>query len=161
MRLSEPSSHSSTSARSGTTRSAASLGVRARTSATRSAMVRSSSWPTPVTTGMREAKDGVGDDLLVERPQVFEAAAAAADDEHVERQVAAGLPKRLSMPSAAAISAAAPSPCTRTGQTHTSAAGQRRPRISSMSRTAEPVGLVTSATRRGMRGSGFLRRGSK
>ncbi len=62
---------------------------------------------------------------------------------------------------ASAISCAAPSPCTLTGQTHTSAAGQRRDRISSMSRTAEPVGLVTSTTRRGMRGSFFLRAGSK
>ena len=46
---------------------------------------------------------------------------------------------------AAAISSAAPSPCTRTGRTFTRARGHRAPRMRSISRTAAPAGEVTRA----------------
>ena len=50
-----PSTSASRAALSGTTSSAAAEGVGARRSATKSAMVKSVSWPTQETTGMREA----------------------------------------------------------------------------------------------------------
>ena len=59
----------------------------------------------------------------------------------------------------AAISAAAPSPCTRTGTISTCTPRQRRRSTSRKSRIAAPVGLVTKAIRRGNRGSGRLRAG--
>ncbi len=58
---------------------------------------------------------------------------------------------------AAAISAAAPSPCTRTGTTSTSAPRHRRASTWRKSRMAAPVGLVTTAIRRTNAGSGRLR----
>ena len=61
---------------------------------------------------------------------------------------------------AAAISAAAPSPCTRTGTTSTSAPRQRRANTWRKSRMAAPVGLVTTAIRRTSGGSGRLRAAS-
>ena len=61
---------------------------------------------------------------------------------------------------AAAISAAAPSPCTRVGTTSTSAPRHRRPSTCRKSRIAAPVGLVTTAIRRTNGGSGRLRAGS-
>ncbi len=123
-------------------------------------MVRSSSWPTPLTTGMREAKIAcaTGSSLKAHRSSRLPPPRPTIITSMTAAPVACSL---LTRRMASAISCAAPSPCTLTGQTHTSAAGQRRDRISSMSRTAEPVGLVTSTTRRGMRGSFFLRAGSK
>ena len=70
--------------RSGLAAAAAAVGVGARRSATKSAMVKSVSWPTPLTTGMARGGDRARHDLLVEGPQVLEASAAAADDEHVD-----------------------------------------------------------------------------
>ena len=100
----------------------------------------------------------LGDALLVERPQVFEAAAAPADDHHVRGRPAAEPIEQANgrgdlLGGAVALDAHRADP--------DFGRGQRRPRISSMSRTAAPVGLVTRATRRGKRGSGFLRFGSK
>jgi exodeoxyribonuclease VII large subunit len=53
------------------------------------------------------------------------------------------------------------SPCTRLGRTITSAMGHRWASSSIMSRIAAPVGEAISATRRGNRGSGRFRFGSK
>ena len=50
---------------------------------------------------------------------------------------------------AAAISSAAPSPCTRTGTTNTSVRGQRWRKMRIISRTAAPAGEVTRAIRLG------------
>ena len=68
---------------SGTTSSAAAEGVGARASATKSAMVKSISWPTPVTTGSAQRMDGARHALIVERPQVLQRATAAREDQHV------------------------------------------------------------------------------
>ena len=57
----------------------------------------------------RRFENRLGDDLLVERPKVFETAAAAADDDGVDGQLPLSR-KRLRRWIAAAISAAAPSP---------------------------------------------------
>ena len=109
-------------ARSGTTSAAAPVGVGARTSATKSQIVKSVSWPTPDTIGSARLEDRARDDLLVERPQVLDRAAAAA------RRSARRLRRARSRCAiAAAISAAAPSPCTGAGiEDRRAAAGQRR-----------------------------------
>ena len=80
-----------------TTRSAPAEGVGARRSATKSAIVKSVSWPTAEIVGMREAGERARHLLLVERPQVLEAAAAARHDQHVEPRhavAARGCPAR-------------------------------------------------------------------
>ena len=69
--------------RTGTAISAAAVGVGARRSAAKSISVVSVSWPTAEISGMRHWRRGADHDLLVERPQVLEAAAAARDDQHV------------------------------------------------------------------------------
>ena len=77
-----------------TTSSAAADGVGARTSATKSAMVTSVSWPTAEITGTGDARDRARDDFLVERPEIFDRAAAAADDDDVDARHAADRPQR-------------------------------------------------------------------
>ena len=67
-----------------TTSSAAADGVGARTSATKSAIVTSVSWPTAEMTGTGDARDRARDDLLVERPEILDRSAAAADDDDVD-----------------------------------------------------------------------------
>ena len=78
-------SRCASSARSGTASSAATDGVAARTSAANSASVTSVSWPTPTMIGARMRGDRADDRLLVERPQVLERAAAAREDDEVDR----------------------------------------------------------------------------
>ena len=68
---------------SGTAASAAAEGVGARTSATKSAMVTSTSWPTPDTVGHAAGGDRARHALVVEAPEILERAAAARDDQHV------------------------------------------------------------------------------
>ena len=72
------------SARSGTTSRPATDGVEARTSAARSTSETSCSWPTALTTGTGQARDGADEALVGEGQQVFEAAAAARDHDHVD-----------------------------------------------------------------------------
>ena len=67
-----------------TTISAAADGVGARRSATKSAIVTSVSWPTAEIVGTGTAGNRPRDDLLVERPQILDRAAAAADDDDVD-----------------------------------------------------------------------------
>ena len=103
-----------------TTISAAADGVGARRSATKSAIVTSVSWPTAEITGTGHAGDGARDDLLVEGPEILDRSAAAPDDDDVDARHATDRAKR------AAISAAAPSPCTRVGRITRCALGWRR-----------------------------------
>jgi hypothetical protein len=56
-------------------------------------MVKSVSWPTPLTTGQRAGGDRARHHLLVECPQVLEAAAAAPHDEHVAFAAARSRPR--------------------------------------------------------------------
>ena len=76
-------------ARSGLTSSAAAVGVGARTSATKSAMVKSVSCPARYHRH-RAGRHRARHHLFVERPQVFDAAAATAQDQHVALGPAAG-----------------------------------------------------------------------
>ena len=101
---------------------------------------------------------GADHDLLVEAPQVFEAAAAARDDQNVRvgecaRPVGRALKPRI----AVAISAALPSPWTRTGHS-TTWAGKRSSKPCIMSRITAPVGDVMTPTTRGRNGSATLAR---
>ena len=75
-----------------TTISAAADGVGARRSATKSAIVTSTSWPTAEMTGTGQAAMARASDLLVERPQIFDRSAAAPDDDHVDAGDAARSP---------------------------------------------------------------------
>ncbi len=68
--------------------------------------------------------------------------------------------KPFNSASAAAISCAAPCPCTRTGLMTIRTQGARRARIFSMSRKAAPVGEVTRPITAGNLGRGRLRAGS-
>ena len=74
----------SSSARSGTIRFAASVGVDAARSATRSSNGRSVSWPIALTTGVSAAGHRAHQRLVAERQQVLDAAAAAGDHDDVD-----------------------------------------------------------------------------
>ena len=75
------------SATSGTTRFAASVGVEARRSATRSSSGLSASWPIALTSGVDAGRGGTHELLVAEHQQVLEVAAAAGDDDHVDLRV--------------------------------------------------------------------------
>ena len=64
--------------------SAAAEGVGARRSATKSAMVKSVSWPMAETVGSADAAMAAGEALGVEAGEVFEGAAAAGDEDEVD-----------------------------------------------------------------------------
>src|SRR5258708_4369379 len=65
-------------------RSAASLGVRARTSATKSESVTSISCPTAETTGIRGAVSRRAHSFFVDPPQFSKAPPAATDNQYVD-----------------------------------------------------------------------------
>ena len=85
----------SSAAVSGTMRLAASVGVAARRSATRSHSGLSGSWPIALTTGVVHAEDRPAQRLVGERQQVLDAAAAARDDDHVDGGVGVEFAQRL------------------------------------------------------------------
>ena len=100
---------------------AASVGVEARTSATRSSSGWSGSWPIAETTGVRHFGDGADQRLVGERQQVLDRAAAAGDDDHVDvaRRGRAGRAPSIT-------SAAARVPCMAAYAVSKATAGQRR-----------------------------------
>ena len=63
--------------------SAAADGVGARRSATKSAMVKSVSWPMAETTGRCRGGDGAGEGFVVEAGEVFGGASAPGDEDEV------------------------------------------------------------------------------
>ena len=80
---------------SGTTFLAASVGVAARRSATRSHSGLSGSWPTALITGVRARGDRAAQRLVGERQQILDAAAAAGDHDDVDFGVAIEFAQRL------------------------------------------------------------------
>ena len=104
---------------------------------------------------MRALGGGAHDGLVVERHQVFEAAAAARDDQHVgardaaarQRVEAARWPRRCA--------AAAPSPCTGTGHSRMRR-GKRRSMVVRMSWMTAPCALVTTPMTSGSSGQRAL-----
>ena len=109
------------SARSGTARLAASVGVDARTSATKSTSGVSVSWPIAEITGVRQAKTARHSASSENGQQVLHAAAAAGHDDHVDARVLVEDGERVED-----LGDRADGPCTATLITRNSTAGQRR-----------------------------------
>ena len=83
-------------------------------------------------------------DLLVERPQILERAAAARDDEEIGPAESARRRQRVeAVDGGGDLARREPSPCTRTGQTSTWR-GNRSASRCRMSRMTAPVGEVTT-----------------
>ena len=138
-----------------TTISAAALGVGARTSAAKSLKVQSISWPTADITGMAErtmARTTVSSLKLHKSSRLPPPRPTISTSSP---------PRRFSRSMAAAISSAAPAPCTRTGASTTCRFANRRSSTCRMSRMAAPVGEVTTPTCCGSAGSGRLRSAAK
>jgi hypothetical protein len=92
-------------------------------SATKSAMVTSTSWPTP-TPWDAAGRDGARHALVVEAPEILERAAAARDD-HTSHSL-----RREAVSMARTISGTAAAPCTAVGYSSTGAAGNARAALS-------------------------------
>ena len=137
------------SSAAGTTRSAASLGVSARTSATRSAQRDIDLVPDGGHRRNLRCRDRSHDRLFVERPQIFQAAAAAADDEHIGRRR-----KPIRQPNAGHnfLRRAVALHASRNDQ-HIHAPPPPPQALPENRAPPHPVGLVTNATRRGNAGS--------
>ena len=127
------------SSRDGLASSAAAVGVGARRSAAKSAMVKSVSCPTPTTTGMRDGADGARQRLLVELPQVLDRAAAAHEEQHVALGARAR-PPRASRRCARPRLRPAPAP----GRRSPAIAGLRRASVVSTSRSAAAASEVST-----------------
>src|SRR5205809_417548 len=121
---------SSNPTRSGLTSSAAAVGVGARRSATKSAIVKSVSWPIPVTTGIGHARIARAtiSSLKAHKSSMLPPPRTSNMTSHP--------PSRPAVLSAEAIFSAAPSPWTCTGKTTTSIDGLRRASVVSTSRSA-------------------------
>src|SRR5258706_156940 len=134
---------SSSSARSGLTSSAAAVGVGARRSATKSAMVKSVSWPMPVTTGTGHARTARAPISSLKPPKssMLPPPRTSNTTSHP--------PSLPAISSAAAIFSAAPSPWTCTGKTTTSMDGLRRASVVNTSREAAALrDVLTTLARR-------------
>ena len=95
MRRRAAATASSSAATSGTIRRAASVGVEARTSATRSSRGASCSCPIALTTGVAARGDGTDQGFFGERQKVFDRPASAGDHDDVDlagRRRARGAP---------------------------------------------------------------------
>ena len=138
-------------ATSGTTRLPASVGVDARTSATRSSSGWSTSWPIALTTGVRHAATARSSVSLL----------------NGSRSSSAPPPRAMTMTStvgssssactAATTSVTAVGPCTATARTSNRTTGHRRRAFSTTSRSAALARPQTRPTVRGRNGSGRLR----
>ncbi len=149
-----PSTACLSSAWSGVTISAAAEGVAARTSAAKSAIVKSVSCPTPETTGALEA--------TIARATASSLKAARSSSEPPPRasRMTSGWLYRLTARRAATMPAGASAPWTGVGARTTSASGKRRRSTFRTSCLYTPVGEVTTPMRAGQAGSGRLRSGA-
>jgi len=148
----------SSSTAAGTINSAAALGVGARKSATKSAMVKSISCPTAETIGTSAAAIARATiSSLNSHKSSILPPPRAMTIKSIGGQIALGLESSLM---AEAISAAAPVPCTRTGLIRISIPRARRRKMLRISRMAAPLGEVTMPIRCGNFGSAFFRAGS-
>ena len=136
--------------------SAAAEGVGARRSATKSAMVTSVSCPTAETTGTEQAAMARATASVVERPQVFQRAAAAAPQ-------SPGPPRRAAevLDAAAHFLHRAFALHQRGKEADVQAGESGGERIWIISAMTAPRGDVTMPIRRGKRGRGRLRSASK
>ena len=154
IRCRKRSNSARTSARCGTTNSPASLGVKARRSATRSEMLTSISCPTALITGIRQAKMALATTSSLKAHRSSRLPLAPLPGNH---DLDAGNPC-VRDSKLAAISCSCSHPLhAATGKMMISAAVQRRLMTCTMSRTAAPLELVIKAIRRGKRGNGRFR----
>ena len=137
---------SSSPARSGLTSSAAAVGVGARRSATKSAIVKSVSWPMPVTTGIGHARIARAtlSSLKAHKSSMLPPPRTSNMTSHP--------PSRPAILSAQAIFSDAPSPWTCTGKTTTSIDGLRRASVVNTSRRAAASREVITPIARGKEG---------
>ena len=144
----------SSSPTSGTTQLAASVGVEARTSATRSSRGVSTSWPIALTTGVTAAATA--------RTSVSLLKASRSSSEPPPRAMTMTSISRSasSSRSAATTWVTACGPCTATSRTAKRTAGHRRRAFSTTSRSAALARPQINPTVRGRNGNGRLRRAS-
>ena len=149
------STRTSSSATSGTTRFAASVGVEARRSATSSSSGRSASCPIARDDGGGRRGRRPDEALVAEAQQVLEVAAAAGDDDDVDLGVGVESPDRGDDLGRRAVALHR-----RVGACGTRTAGQRSRALRSTSFSASLSLPVIRPTTAGRNGSGSLRRGS-
>src|SRR2546425_4171983 len=137
---------------SGETSSAAALGVAARTSATKSTIVTSVSWPIALTTGAREAATARA------RPSSLKHHRSSRDPP--PRATMTTSTRSATNASARRRLAGASGPWTRAGAMTMCAIGYRRRRIVTISCTTAPTSEVTTPIFRGNAGSGRFRAAS-
>src|SRR3989441_652994 len=137
---------------SGETSSAAALGVAARTSATKSTIVTSVSWPIALTTGAREAATARA------RPSSLKHHRSSRDPP--PRATMTTSTRSATNASARRKLAGASGPWTRAGAMMMCAIGYRRRRIVTISCTTAPTSEVTTPIFRGYAGSGRFRAAS-
>ena len=149
------------------TSSAAAVGVGARTSATKSAIVKSVSWPTPQTTGtgLRTMARASASSLKAQRssmepPPRTRRITSMRGAPPSCTPAAASLAKVYRRPSARTSSAGAPAPWTGATATTTGTWGARRCNVLTTSCSAAAPSDVTSPMPRGIRGNARLRAAS-
>ncbi len=148
-------SRSRTSTYPSLTNSAAAEGVGARRSATKSEMLKSTSWPTAEITG-------TGDTWIARaRPSSLNSHRSSSDPPPRPTMIVSTRPDRASFLTPSASSRAAPWPWTRAGKINTGTDGARRPRMFRISRIAAPAGDVTTPMHFGKSGNARLRSGAK
>ena len=154
MRLRSLSSSRRKTERAGTVSSAACEGVAARTSATRSAVVTSTSWPTPLTTGTRHAA------IARATCSSSKAERSSCPPPPRAKMITSSSGTRERSANASRIDCGASSPCT-VAWRKIRRTGMRERATSAMSCTAAPLRLVMIPTQRGQRGRGRFRPCSK
>ncbi|VVN19460.1 hypothetical protein PS623_04215 [Pseudomonas fluorescens] len=135
---------------SGASSSAAADGVGARTSATKSLIETSVSWPTALTMGVTQA--------AIARATASSLKHQRSSSEPPPRaRIRASKPRLSARRRACTIWLIASRPCTAVGIRFSSTCGARRPNTLMMSRITAPVGEVMIPMRCGCAGSGCLR----
>ena len=134
----------------GASSSAAAEGVGARTSATKSLIDTSVSWPTALTIGVAQAATARATASSLKHQR-------SSREPPPRARISASKPCRSASCSARTICATASRPCTAVGTRVSSTCGARRRNTLMMSRITAPLGELTIPMRRGWAGSGRLR----
>ncbi|MNC34504.1 hypothetical protein D3C75_829390 [compost metagenome] len=135
---------------SGASSSAAAEGVGARTSATKSLIETSVSWPTALTIGVTQAATARATASSLKHQR-------SSSEPPPRARISASNPRLSARRMARTICAMASRPCTAVGIRFSSTCGARRPNTLMMSRITAPVGEVMMPMRCGWAGSGSLR----
>ncbi len=154
LRRRSPTIRSVCSRRDGTTRFAASVGVDARRSATKSTSGASCSWPIALTTGVRQEA------TARTRASLLKGSRSSTLPPPRARMITSTSGIASSSASAAVTAATACTPCTGTSRTSKAIAGHRSRALTSTSSIAALARPHTRPIRFGMKGRGFLRSGA-